>query len=130
MFVVQMAVKLIGAKLRKMSQMIKNNLDIMPENAVLYFDNDWCAQCYSETNVVKEFAQIVGDAVHFYEINVNEKTKLATKFAVWSAPSIVLIKNGHKVDQFNKFLDLNQFKTLFDYYFSALKSKGVKEHAR
>ncbi|NRO08897.1 Thioredoxin 2 [Lactobacillus helveticus] len=125
-----MAVKLIGAKLRKMSQMIKNNLDIMPENAVLYFDNDWCAQCYSETNVVKEFAQIVGDAVHFYEINVNEKTKLATKFAVWSAPSIVLIKNGHKVDQFNKFLDLNQFKTLFDYYFSALKSKGVKEHAR
>ncbi|WP_367301969.1 thioredoxin family protein [Lactobacillus helveticus] len=122
--------KLIGAKLRKMSQMIKNNLDIMPENAVLYFDNDWCAQCYSETNVVKEFAQIVGDAVHFYEINVNEKTKLATKFAVWSAPSIVLIKNGHKVDQFNKFLDLNQFKTLFDYYFSALKSKGVKEHAR
>ncbi|NHL92444.1 thiol reductase thioredoxin, partial [Lactobacillus helveticus] len=26
--------------------MIKNNLDIMPENAVLYFDNDWCAQCY------------------------------------------------------------------------------------
>jgi hypothetical protein len=44
--------------------------------------------------------------------------------------SIVLIKNGHKVDQFNKFLDLNQFKTLFDYYFSALKSKEVKEHAR
>ncbi|WP_367302200.1 thioredoxin family protein [Lactobacillus helveticus] len=122
--------KLIGAKLRKMSKMIKNNLDIMPENAVLYFDNDWCAQCYSETNVVKEFAQIVGDAVHFYEINVNEKPKLATKFAVWSAPSIVLIKNGHKVDQFNKFLDFNQFKTLFDYYFSALKSKEVKEHAR
>ncbi|NRO89076.1 thioredoxin family protein [Lactobacillus helveticus] len=84
------AVKLIGAKLRKMSKMIKNNLDIMPENAVLYFDNDWCAQCYSETNVVKEFAQIVGDAVHFYEINVNEKPELATKFAVWSAPSIVL----------------------------------------
>ncbi|MBW8038136.1 thioredoxin [Lactobacillus helveticus] len=110
--------------------MIKNNLDIMPENAVLYFDNDWCAQCYSETNVVKEFAQIVGDAVLFYEINVNEKPELVTKFAVWSAPSIVLIKNGHKVDQFNKFLDLNQFKTLFDYYFSALKSKEVKEHAR
>ena len=125
-----MAVKLIGAKLRKMSKMIKNNLDIMPENAVLYFDNDWCAQCYSETNVVKEFAQIVSDAVPFYEINVNEKPELVTKFAVWSAPSIVLIKNGHKVDQFNKFLDLNQFKTLFDYYFSALKSKEVKEHAR
>lgn len=113
-----------------MVKTIKNNLDAMPVNAVLYFSNDWCAQCYSETNVVKEFAQIVGDMVPFYEINVNEQRELATKLEVWSAPSIVLIKNSQKVDQFNKFLDLNQFKTLFDYYFSALKSKEVKEHAR
>lgn len=68
-----MAVKLIGAKKRKMPRMIKNNLNTIPNNAVLYFDNDWCAQCYSETNGVKEFAQVVDDVVPFYEINVNEK---------------------------------------------------------
>ena len=98
--------------------MIKNSLNTIPDNAVLYFDNDWCAQCYDETNVVKDFTQIVGDVVPFYEINVNEKPELAQKFEVWSAPSIVLIKNGKKVDQFSKFLDFNQFKTLFNYYFS------------
>ncbi len=52
--------------------MIKNSLNTIPDNAVLYFDNDWCAQCYGETNVVKDFTQIVGDVVPFYEINVNE----------------------------------------------------------
>ena len=125
-----MAVKLTGARQRKIPKMIKNSLNTIPDNAVLYFDNDWCAQCYGETNVVKDFTQIVGDVVPFYEINVNEKPELAQKFEVWSAPSIVLIKNGKKIYQFSKFLDFNQFKTLFNYYFSSLKSKEVKEHAR
>lgn len=68
--------------------MIKNSLNTIPDNAVLYFDNDWCAQCYGETNVVKDFTQIVGDVVPFYEINVNEKPELAQNLRYGQLPAL------------------------------------------
>ncbi|WP_236629276.1 MULTISPECIES: co-chaperone YbbN [Lactobacillus] len=104
-----------------MQTLTRNKIATLPPNAVLYFDNDWCSQCYSENKVVTEIEKVVGETVPFFEVNVTEFPELASKYQVLSAPSLVLLKNGQKVDQFSKFLDQNQFKAVFQYYFGALQ---------
>lgn len=90
----------------------KQNLN----NAVLYFNDDACSICYTEKNVVAELDQQIGDKLPIFEVT----SDLTDKFGVSSMPSVVLIKDGQKVDQFNKYLDIDQIKTVIHYYFGGM----------
>lgn len=85
-------------------------------NAVLYFNDDACSICYTEKNVVAELDQQIGQKLPIYQ----GSSSLGNDYGVHSTPSVVLIKSGHQVDQFNKYLDLNQLKTVVNYYFGGL----------
>lgn len=86
------------------------------DNAVLYFNDDACSICYTEKNVVDELDHQIGDKLPIFE----GTTDLTSEFGVSSTPSVVLIKDGQKIDQFNKYLDIDQIKTVINYYFGGM----------
>lgn len=92
------------------------------DNAILYFNDVGCSLCYTENHAVERLDSEFGNIVPIYKVEANENFDLAKKYQVYSAPSVVLIKNGDKVDQFSKHLDFNQMKAVFNYYFGGLKN--------
>lgn len=92
---------------------------IIPKNAILYFNNDSCSLCYTEKDVMKN---IDSKVVPVYKVDASQRPDLVKKYQVISAPSAVFIKNGEKVDQFNKYLDRKQLQIIFNYYFGGISN--------
>lgn len=101
-----------------MQELTKNSL---LENAILYFHDSGCSLCFTEKQVVADLAAKTSEVVPTYSVNMENNAELAKKYAIYSAPSVVFIKNQQKVDQFNKYLDKNQLATAFNYYFGGLR---------
>lgn len=91
----------------------------IPANAILYFNDDACSLCYTEKDVMSSFE---GKSVPILKINAAENPDLVKEYGILSAPSAVFIKNGRKVDQFNKYLDAKQLQIAVNYYFGGLKN--------
>lgn len=96
-------------------RLLENSLEI--NNAVLYFSNDGCALCYTQKKVIHDLENSMKHQILIYSINAYNHRDLVKEYGILSVPSIVFVKNGKKVDQFNKYLDSEQIKIAFTYYF-------------
>ncbi|GAA3631001.1 thioredoxin family protein [Lactobacillus hamsteri] len=103
-------------------KVIKKEEKTTLDNAILYFNDAGCSLCYTENQAVERLDSEFGNIIPIYKVDANENFDLAKKYQVYSAPSVVLIKNGNKVDQFSKHLDFDQMKIVFNYYFGGLKN--------
>ena len=99
-------------------KLLESNLKI--NNAVLYFNNDGCSLCYTEKKVIHDLEKNMKQQIPIYSIDARNQKDLVKKYEILSVPSIVFIKNGQKVDQFNKYLNGKQIETVFTYYFGTL----------
>ena len=79
----------------------KNNFDEIKqsEKAVLIdFYANWCGPCKMLSPIIDEIAQERDDII-VGKINVDDEPELAEKFAVFSIPTLVILKNGEIVHQ-------------------------------
>ncbi len=102
-------------------KLFEKNLKI--NNAILYFSNDGCSLCYTEKKVIYDLENNIKQQIPFYLIDVHNQKDLVKEYEILSVPSIVFVKNGQKVDQFNKYLDGKQIRIAFTYYFGDLKNE-------
>lgn len=59
---------------------------------------EWCGPCKMQLPVLEEISSEMTD-VKVCKVNVDENNELAIKFGIRSIPTMMIFKNGEKVDQ-------------------------------
>ncbi len=66
--------------------------------AVLDFNATWCGPCKMLGPILTEISNELSE-VEFYGVDVDENQELAQEFAIQSVPTVVILRNGKKVNQ-------------------------------
>ena len=89
-----------------MSNIIKLNSDSFEKEVSDYsgvvlvdFWAEWCGPCKMQLPILEEIAQEMTD-VKVCKVNVDESNRLAVKYGIRSIPTMIVFKNGEKVNQF------------------------------
>ena len=89
-----------------MSNIIKLNSDSFEKEVSDYsgvvlvdFWAEWCGPCKTQLPILEEIAQEMTD-VKVCKVNVDESNRLAVKYGIRSIPTMIVFKNGEKVNQF------------------------------
>lgn len=59
---------------------------------------EWCGPCKMQLPILEEISAEMTD-VKICKVNVDENNELAMKFGIRSIPTMMIFKNGNKVDQ-------------------------------
>jgi len=59
----------------------------------------WCGPCRMIAPILDELAVELGGKARIVKLNVDENPVVASEFGVTSIPTLLLFKNGQKVDQ-------------------------------
>ncbi|EKN67439.1 thioredoxin [Schinkia azotoformans MEV2011] len=60
----------------------------------------WCGPCKMIAPVLEEISGELGDKLKIVKLDVDENPDTAAKFGVMSIPTLLVFKDGTKVDQF------------------------------
>lgn len=60
----------------------------------------WCGPCKKLGPVLDEIAKEMGDKVQIAKVDVDKERELGAMFQIMSIPTVLLYKNGKKVDEF------------------------------
>lgn len=71
----------------------------------------WCGPCKTQGPILDKVVDQIGDAASIIKVNVDENAPIAAKFGVRSIPTLILFKDGEKVEDF---VGVQQEKTLVD----------------
>jgi thioredoxin 1 len=66
---------------------------------VVDFWAPWCGPCQIMGPIIDQFAEDNKGKVRVGKLNVDESSKMASKYGVSSIPTIIIFKNGEIVDQ-------------------------------
>jgi len=59
----------------------------------------WCGPCHMVSPVVEKLSDDYGDKMGFYKMNVDEAPLTAQNYGIMSIPTLMLFKDGQRVDQ-------------------------------
>ena len=59
----------------------------------------WCGPCQMVSPVVEKLSNDYVDKLEFYKMNVDEAPITAQNYGIMSIPTLMLFKNGQKVDE-------------------------------
>lgn len=81
---------------------------------VVDFWASWCGPCKMLAPVLEEFAEEYEGSVKVGKVNVDEEAELAITFGIVSIPSLLVFKNGEKVNSSVGFCTKNEIEKLVD----------------
>lgn len=61
---------------------------------------EWCGPCKKLSPLLDEIAAEMGDKVKVAKVNVDNERALGMMYQIMSIPTVLLFKNGQKVDEF------------------------------
>ncbi len=59
----------------------------------------WCAPCRIIAPVIDEIAESYGAKIKVGKVNVDDNSKVASKYGIRSIPTVILFKDGQVADQ-------------------------------
>ena len=68
------------------------------KNVLIDFFADWCGPCQRVSPVIDEIARENPD-IKVGKINVDEQPELASRFRVYTIPTLFVFKNGQVIEQ-------------------------------
>lgn len=83
---------------------------------MLVFENDWCAQCYTERPIIQSVAKKYNNCLEVKVINIEDDSQLAVRYGVLAAPTIVILKNNEIVEKIPRFISQDQLENVIRYY--------------
>ena len=60
----------------------------------------WCGPCKMQAPILEKVAEQIGDKAVIAKVNVDEAAPLAAEYGVRSIPTLILFKDGKKVQDF------------------------------
>ena len=75
------------------------NKEVMASEIPVLIDfwAEWCTPCKMMSKVVEELEEELKGTIKVGKVNVDEETKLATKYGIMSIPTFMIFKNGEVV---------------------------------
>ena len=76
---------------------MKGNFDIIiNENrpVIVDFHAIWCGPCKTQSPILKQIADELGERVSVIKIDVDQNQELASRYGVQSVPTLMIFKNG------------------------------------
>ncbi|MDD3927499.1 MAG: thioredoxin [bacterium] len=67
----------------------------------------WCGPCRMVAPIVEEVANENAASLKVGKVNVDEESVLASRYGIRSIPTMLIFKNGEKVDQIIGYVDKN-----------------------
>lgn len=61
----------------------------------------WCIPCLTQTPVLKEIAEKIGNKALIAKVDVNDNKVIANKQKVRNIPTLILYKNGQEIIRFS-----------------------------
>ncbi len=76
-------------------------IDVMNSNVPVFvvFWAEWCGPCRMVSPVVEELSNDYDGKVKFVKVNVDEANELASKYNVFSIPTLAIFNKGQLVSQ-------------------------------
>lgn len=84
------------------------------ETALVDFYADWCMPCKIFGPVLESLSEDLKGKVNCYKVNVDNDGEVASRFGVMSIPTVILFKDGSKVDSFTGSLPKEKVKSFID----------------
>ncbi|MBP2659013.1 MAG: thioredoxin [Firmicutes bacterium] len=81
------------------SEVMESKLPVLAD-----FWAPWCGHCTKLSPILDELAADLGDKVKVVKISVDENRALAQQYSVMSLPTMILIKDGEKVEKLLGFM--------------------------
>lgn len=94
-----------------------NNLDAIlfsDKPVVIDFWAPWCQPCVGFAPVFKDVAKQRKGAVRFVKVDTEANQAIAAEYQIRSIPTIMVFKNGQKVDMLSGALSKAQFNSWLD----------------
>lgn len=66
--------------------------------AVIDFSAQWCGPCKMLAPILEDVSKELDGKVAFFNVDVDEAPALSNQFAIQNIPSLVVFKDGEKVD--------------------------------
>jgi thioredoxin 1 len=76
------------------------------------FYTEWCSPCRMLAPIVEELAREMSGRVTVAKVNTDEAPDTATKYEVYSIPTLILFKNGEVVNRVVGLKDLNALRRM------------------
>ncbi|MDO7788694.1 thioredoxin [Desulforamulus aquiferis] len=76
------------------AEVVKSDIPVLVD-----FWAAWCGPCRAIAPVIEQLSTEFAGKVKIGKVNVDENRDLAQQFGVMSIPTIIMFKNGEKVDQ-------------------------------
>lgn len=90
-------------------QLTKDNFEEKVKNtAIIKFWASWCAPCKTLAPIYKTISEET--KLDFFEVDVDEESKLAQRFDILSIPTIIVLENKKEVLRINGALPKEELK--------------------
>lgn len=76
-----------------------NNLINLDKPVLVDFFATWCAPCKMQAPVLYEFKKEMGDKIIALKVDVDQNPGLASKYGVFSIPTLMLFKGGEQKEK-------------------------------
>ena len=74
----------------------------------------WCGPCQMVSPVIEELSDGYADKMLFCKVNVDEAPETARSYGIMSIPTLMVFKNGQKVDEIIGAVPESAIKTLIN----------------
>jgi len=90
--------------------------DVIQSSLPVFVDfwAEWCGPCRMVSPVVEELASEYEGKVNFVKVNVDEANELASKYNVFSIPTLAIINKGQVVSQQVGAASKESYKNMID----------------
>ncbi len=91
-------------------------VDVVNSDIPVFVDfwAEWCGPCRMVSPVVEELANDYDGKVKFVKVNVDEANELASKYNVFSIPTLVILNKGEIVSQQVGAASKESYKSMID----------------
>ena len=87
------------------SQVLKADTPVLVD-----FWAPWCGPCRRVAPIVEELAEEYDGLVDFTKLNTDENPSIASRYSVFSIPTLIVFKNGQPVEQIVGFKPKGELK--------------------
>ncbi len=91
-------------------------VDVINSDIPVFVDfwAEWCGPCRMVSPVVEELANDYDGKVKFVKVNVDESNELASKYNVFSIPTLIILNKGEIVSQQVGAASKESYKSMID----------------